>query len=268
MRAIPSSLIVVIAGLALLAAGAPAAADPGITGFTTHGPGELRGVVLGDDGKPLGGVAVFIVPASGTQHHVVTDKRGQYRTRLASEQAMVFVRGHVRIGGQLAVEHQGGGGSVVEIRDTVPPKTMPTWRSTYATIPPYSETAKDTNVWAKAWLLLDIDETGVVARVKLLAKPGADLDRIATAEALALRFEPARDGANQPVRAMLLWSFEWPSYFWMLDQKHPFPRVPAAVKRVPCRGSGGTSKYFRDCTEADIGRGLSEPWIDAKKPKA
>src|SRR5262245_43545756 len=99
---------VVIAVLALGALAAPAPAEPsaddGITGFTTYGSGELSGVVAAADGKPLAGVTVHIVPAAGAPQQVVTDSQGRYHAVVkdGGAYAMVFVKGRVRLGGQIS----------------------------------------------------------------------------------------------------------------------------------------------------------------------
>ena len=98
---------------------------------------------------------------------------------------------------------------------------MPKPLTDRAILPEYSEKMTDLDVWARAWLLLDISETGAVTHVKLVNKPGLDLDRIAIRDAFKLRFEPARDRSRRPIRAMLLWTYEWPSYRWMMARDLP-----------------------------------------------
>jgi hypothetical protein len=250
--------------LALALAGPAAADDEGLTGFTTHGSGELSGMVTSLDGKPLAGVTVHITTASGAQQQVPTDKQGRYRAVVKNGGAytMVFVRGAVRLGGQISVPTKIDDTEAIEIRETIPPAVMPRPVNLMWMIPEYSEAAKDSGVWARAWMMLDVDERGTVARLKLIGKPGHDLDRIAIRDAFKLHFEPARDRVGRPTRALLVWSYEWPSYWWMAERRHSAERMPAEVDKVPCRGTGGLRKYYRDCTKADLTRGVAEPWID------
>lgn len=57
--------------------------------------------------------------------------------------------------------------------------------------PEYSDSAILSDAWELAWMLLDIDEKGVVSRVKLLKVPGHDREKIAVKTAMKLQFEPA-----------------------------------------------------------------------------
>ena len=241
-----------------------AATDEGITGFTTHGSGELSGIVTAEDGKPLAGLTVHIATAAGAQQQVVTDKQGRYRAVIKDGGAytMVFVRGAVRLGGQISVPTRVAEGDAIEIHETIPPAVMPRPLTSTALIPAYSDAAKDRGAWTRAWLMLDVDEQGAVARLKLLTKPGHDLDQTAVQSAFKLRFEPARDRSGRPTRALILWTYEWPSYWWLTEQKLSAERLPAKIEGVPCKGSGGTHKYFRDCGKVDVGKGMAEPWID------
>src|SRR5689334_18197365 len=102
---------------ALLGLAAPAASDDRLhlTGFTTHGNGELSGVVTSPDGKPLAGVAVNIAPASGPRQKVVTDAQGRYRAVIkdGGAYALVFVAGDVRLAGQISVPTQIDGNEAI-----------------------------------------------------------------------------------------------------------------------------------------------------------
>jgi hypothetical protein len=48
----------------------------------------------------------------------------------------------------------------------------------------------------------------------------------------------------------------------MLDHGHSTDRLPADAAGVPCRGSGGTFKYYRDCSTPDLNGALAAPWIE------
>ena len=47
--------------------------------------------------------------------------------------------------------------------------------------PPYSDEAFEKDVWAVAWLLLDVDATGRVASARFYKRPGYGLDELALA---------------------------------------------------------------------------------------
>jgi hypothetical protein len=250
--------------IALAAPAAPALADDApLSGFTTYGSGELDGIVTTADGKPAAGVTVYIAPAAGAQQQVVTDAHGRYRAVLKDGGAytMVFVEGALRVGGQISVPTRVDGGEAIEIHEAVAPAVIPrplapTWR-----VPAYSEAAMGRGVWARAWLMLDVDARGDVARLKLLTRPGHDLDPIAIREAFELRFKPALDRSGRPTSALVLWSYEWPSYWWMTERRYPPGRMPAEVAKIPCKGTGGTFRYYRDCAKPELARGMAEPWI-------
>ena len=260
--------IAVLAALSLsLSVAVPAVADDEqISGFVTYASGELTGRVLDESGKPMAGIKVHAATAKGEQV-VTTNKDGRYRVNLIGGTTTVFVRvrGAVRISGQTAVSSDAvPGEELVEIRELVPPAVMPKIQGDRDRIPEYSGLARDKGVWTRAWLLLDVTAAGTVQRVKLLHAPGYDLDAIAIRDAFALRFHPALDRSNKPVAAMVMWSFEWPSYFWMLDHKFTFNRLPREVGKVPCKGSG-PGKVLRDCTPSDVSRHEAFPWLAPPK---
>jgi hypothetical protein len=143
-------------------------------------------------------------------------------------------------------------------------------------LPPYSEAAISSNAWARAWLLLEVDASGVVNRAKLLHAPGHDLDAIAVSRAFATRFAPARDGAGRAVRSQLIWGLEWPSYYWLHDHFGTTSRMPrfgaspGDVAPPPCRGSGplvegsAGSKVYRDCAAPDVQAARVSAWVYPK----
>ena len=249
--------------LALLVSSPASGDNEPVNGFVTHGSGELRGKVTDTSGKPVRGAKVHVVSKAGAEQIVTTDGDGGYRAPLAAGgHSVVFVHGNVRIGGYASVPSAlDGAGEAIEIRETIPPAVMPKPLTNPLIIPEYSKTAIDRDAWGKAWLMLDIDEAGAVIRVKLLKSAGFDLDPIAVREGFKLRFEPARDRVNKPVRAMMIWAFEWPSYWWMLRHKHLRTRMPLTVQDVPCRGTA-TSAWYRDCSKPDMAKAVSQPWVD------
>ncbi len=162
--------------------------------------------------------------------------------------------------------------------DPAPPVVPPKPKRFARKLPPYSDAAIASDAWSRAWMLLEIDERGVVTQLKTLKAPGHDLDDIAIREAFALRFEPARDASGQPMRVRIIWGFEWPANSWVhnltgLSTAMPpdvgFPPRPA-YESVPCAGSGpmrlGSVVYkgYRDCSRPDTSRLAALPWI--KRP--
>jgi hypothetical protein len=254
-------LVYLVAAVSLAA---PASAEDQISGFVTYATGEVTGRVTDEAGKPLSATKVHAVSTKGEQI-VTTDNDGRYRIVLHGGTTTIFVRGVVKISAQTLVSSDAvPGEELVEIREHIPPAVMPKALTDRNKLPEYSKTARDHNAWAKAWLMLDVSATGTVTRVKLLHAPGYDLDKIAVREAFNLRFQPARDRSKKAVPANMLWSFEWPSYFWMLDGKHTFNRLPREVASVPCRGSG-PGRVHRDCTTYDITKEQTAPWLDPPK---
>jgi carboxypeptidase family protein len=252
-----------LAILAILTA--TAAADPdNVTGFLTAGSGELSGVVTDrDDGKPVRNAQVHVVAATGNEQILKTDAAGRYRTKLVpSEYTLVFVYGDVKIAGQVATATTIDGQEAVELREPISPGKQPQPKPSAYIIPPYSQTAIERNVWVRAWLILDIDDRGKVTRVKLINRPGYDLDAIAIRQALKLEFEPARNRVGQPTRSMVVWSYEWPAYYWLEDHRNGMRTMPAEVRGVPCFGSGPTHTLYRDCSRPDLAHAVAQPWHD------
>lgn len=140
-------------------------------------------------------------------------------------------------------------------------------------LPPYSDDAFFTNAWARAWLLLDIDATGKVTRVKWLKRPGHDLDQIAIDQVFATKFTPARDQHDVPTRSLRVHLVEWPSYDWIIETTGVLTHRPEKVGitpvdpaiYVPCEGSGPWMHgIYRDCTPPpDPRKFVKAPWIDA-----
>jgi hypothetical protein len=85
----------------------------------------------------------------------------------------------------------------------------------------------------------DVDERGTVTRLKLLKRPGFDLDKICIDEAFKLKFSPALDDAGRPMKTYMLWTFEWPSWGWLIQGNGTAMRRP--VDRDD-RGAAGESR--------------------------
>src|SRR6186713_3100196 len=90
-------------------------------------------------------------------------------------------------------------GEVIVLEGRAPPSTPPKPTNfVKQKAPPYSDSAILSDAWTKAWMLLEIDERGVVTRFKFLKRPGYDLEPIAASEVFKLRFTPAKDAHNRP----------------------------------------------------------------------
>lgn len=159
-------------------------------------------------------------------------------------------------------------GETIHVEGKAPPGTPPRPMKRYRAIAPhYSDYAIEHDTWTRAWLLLDIDTRGVVTRVKLLRRPGADLDQIAIDTALKMRFEPARDAGGAVVESKLLWTIEWPSWGWLIAHEGLATKIPASVQGVSCANSGeplnldAVHPVYRDCTLPDLTKVDALPWI-------
>ena len=266
LAAIASMRTLVLASIIITAA-LPVHADDGLrSGFVVHAGGELRGIVTGITGDPARDLEVHAASASGEQV-VKTDHDGRFRITLRDGSTYVYVHGTAHVAGTMAVSTKEGGQEVIELHDMIPPAAMPVPKSSTRAIPQYSRKAIDADVWTRAWLVLDVAETGAVTRVKLVDDPGYDLGPIAVRAAFALQFEPARDRSNHPVRAWMMWAYEWPSYSWMRDLDASLVRLPTEVDSIPCRGSGPTHTVYRDCTPPDMVKAVARPWIGGTPTK-
>ena len=105
---------------------------------------------------------------------------------------------------------------VIHLEEPAPPVVRPKVKRYHRKLPPYSDAAILSDVWTRAWMLIEIDEHGTVTRLKSLKAPGHDLDDIAIREAFGLHFEPARDAFGKPMRVWIVWGFEWPANSWLV----------------------------------------------------
>jgi hypothetical protein len=164
------------------------------------------------------------------------------------------------------------GSEVITVHDRPgrPPPVLPKPKNFVATkAPPYSDRAAMSDAWARAWMLLDVTETGQVARVKFLNKPGYDLEAIAIRESFKLKFDPARDRSGKPIETWLVWKIEWPGFWWLVDVAEGLTSTmpsESAMAHVPCAGSGpwhmgSVHPIYRDCSKPDMKKVDSAPWI-------
>jgi hypothetical protein len=158
-------------------------------------------------------------------------------------------------------------GETIIMEGHAPPTVLPKPRKHYERIAPlYSDYAIEHDTWAKAWLLLDVDESGKVARMKMLKHPGADLDIYAIDRAFGMAFDPALDANGHAMRTQIVVPIEWPSYWWMITFSGVATKIPPNIAHVPCRGSGpmhmgSVHPVYRDCSEPDLAKAATEPWI-------
>jgi hypothetical protein len=256
----------------------------------------LSGRVLDVNDQPVGGATVTFKSADGTETRAVTDPTGHYAVQVATTGPhwATFKLGKVVIGGQVDVPIDGKvtldsrlpvGGEIIEVHGEQPrrpakPKTDP------LRIPPYSDKAILGDHWSKAWLLLFIDERGLVSRVKFLVRPGHDLDDIAVKYAFGMTFDPARDKNGVPVPTYVVWPLEWPSIEWLQLRQQPPTRLPTLPDIIqgdhgiafdsypPCSEGAGLNLSLahptqRSCAIPDLSRmDAREPWIarDASVP--
>jgi hypothetical protein len=251
--------------LVLLAVGIAQADDRPPTdklqGFVAPSTGQLSGRVVDSHGHPIAKATVHFVTKSG-ESTVTTDKDGRYRANIKERPTLVFVQGGASISGGTVTTQIIDEQETIEVKDVEPP-TKPAKALTDASIiPEYTEAAMDSNQWARAWLLLDVDPNGVVARIKLLNAPGDGLDEIAIRDGFKLKFEPARDRSDKAVRSQVLWVFEWPSFWWMQDRRYQRRRMPREAYRTRCRGTGPTKDVYRNCAPPNLAAAITETWID------
>jgi hypothetical protein len=159
-------------------------------------------------------------------------------------------------------------GETIIIRDHAPgwkqaePKTDP------RIAPKYSDAAIEQDAWTRAWLFLDIDDRGVVKRVKWLNRPGYDLEQIALDKVFKTKFEPARDGLGRAEASTLVFPIEWPSYWWIVKHEGLVTRIPQTGGMLPCKGSGNplnlerAHPVYRDCSLPNLSALPREPWIN------
>jgi len=237
-------------------------------------------------GGPVESALVLIAGPRGLEQSLTTDRDGRYSAVLApGTYHVVFVYGPSRTSGRVIVPPGRGAvldgsvdsvaGEVIIIRDRIAPPVPPKPKNFEPRkAPPYSDRAVLSDAWTKAWLLLDVDETGRVTRLKFLKRPGHDLEKIARSEAFKLRFDPARDRDGKAMRSWVVWPIEWPSAWWLsmfVGTRSAMPKIVGFPPRrqddyVPCAGSGPMNlgslhPTYKDCSRPDLSKAPNEPWI-------
>jgi hypothetical protein len=248
---------------------------------------QLSGRVSDQQGHgPVEGAFVFVAGPGGLDKTLTTDATGRYSVDVQpGEYRVVFAYGGSRSSGRVVVEPGQAAtldgtvdalaGEVIVIREKLR-APVPAKATNYKPhqAPPYSDEAILSDAWTKAWLLLDVDEAGAVRRMKFLRRPGYDLEKIATDEVFALRFDPARDASGKPIRTWVVWSIEWPSAWWLIQFTGTRSGMPPIVgfpprrldHYVPCAGSGpwamgSIRPTYKDCSLPDLSKAHLEPWV-------
>lgn len=252
----------VVSAIVFHATGARAEADEEAGAVT----GLIRDKTSGDG---LAGVSVTAVSDRATVS-ATTGKDGRYALRglAPGRYKLLIVYGKSRL--ERTVDITEGAtttvnaridslksAEAVKVRDKAPESKAapPAPKGKYGAVPPpYSDEAIDSDVWARAWLLLDVDVTGAVTKVTFLKKAGHDLDEIAEKEALKYKFRPATDDAGNPRAAQIVVLMEWPSYWYV--------RTLVSTGQPPCAGSGPLNlgsmhPVYRDCSTVDIPEGAT-----------
>ena len=255
----------VLVGFLLALLGAPGLAGPSP---------QLVGLVVDANHHALESAEVTaagqtVYTNAGGVYRLVVAEPGTYDVAISYADAQVtrtvaITAGTAVVDATLPVD----GDTVIVIHDPRPIAVKPRPANRYQPqiVPPYSDAAIDHDVWARAWVLLDVDATGTVTRLKLLSHPGYGLDQIAVRQGFALSFQPARDAAGRAMPALVLWSFEWPSYWWLVAHEGVTTAQSAQMDGVPCRGSGplhlgAIDPVYRDCSGPDVELAAHARWI-------
>jgi hypothetical protein len=249
---------------------------------------QLSGRVIDENtGDPVEGAQVYISGPQGLEVVVTTDRLGRYSAEVPrTPHTAIFVYGKSRTSGRVVVDDDretldgkvdATSGEVIEIQERPPPPVPPKAKNYKPhKAPPYSDAAVLSDAWTRAWMLLDVDETGRVVRFKFLKRPGYDLEEIAKKEVFALQFDPARDENGKAIRVWILWTIEWPSAWWLsqfvgtragMPPMVYYPPPPHRLDwKVPCRGSGPLNlgsihPAYKDCSKPDLSKIKVESWV-------
>lgn len=286
-------ILLLFVALCALASSGSAAAESKLTGR----------VLDSKHGTPVEDALVLVAGSEGVAYTLSTDAKGTFVGAVApGTYFVIFVYGSARSSTRVTVDRDrtvsvtgkvdSTEGEVIVIRDKLRPPVpaRPSKDFQRMKTAPYSARAIDSDAWTRAFLLLDIDETGVLRRFKWLKRPGFDLEAIAVAEVKKVKFSPAKDSSGKAIRSLLIWDIEWPSAWWLNQHMgtrtslastetrargaaipprsiadHPRPMRPQHLA-VPCAGSGpwnmnATQKTYRDCSKPDLKVAEREPWV-------
>ncbi len=278
--------------IALCAFASVAAADPS----------RLSGRVLDSKhGTPVEDTTVLVAGPKGVAYTFTTDAQGKFTGVVdPGSYILVFIYGSARSSTQVVVapdrtasvtgKVDSSDGEVIVIREKLrPPVPAKPENHQPMKTAPYSARAINSDAWTRAFLLLDIDESGTLRRIKWLQRPGFDLDAIALSEVKKVKFAAARDATGKPIRSLLVWDIEWPSAWWLNQvmgtrvgmasaerargamipprsvADSPGPKRPQHLS-VPCKGSGpwnmdSAHPTYRDCRKPDLKVAATEAWF-------
>src|SRR5262245_1087632 len=110
--------------------------------------------------------------------------------------------------------------------------------------PPYSDELIMANDWASVWLLLHVNEQGVVTKVDVVKSPPRyKLDELAVKRVKSYRFKPGTNDAGEPIPYEVLYKLEYRPY-WSL--------ILGGPTDAPCAGTApmNLDSYmpgYRDC---------------------
>ena len=267
--------------------------------------GRIAGRVIDLSDQPVKDASVFISGPSGLEVTVRTDPMGHYEATVPTSgpHTVIFAFGKDRTTQRVNVPDGGVakldttleiGSELIEVHERDRPLQFAKPISDIRAIPPYSDAAALGDRWARAWLLLDIDDRGVVSRVKFIKRPGYDLETIAVKHAFGLTFDPARDKHGYPAASYVLWTLEWPALDWLKENQYTANRLPMldtlqvdggviVQTYPPCGAENGAAAAWnfsdgvsdahhmglRDCSVPDMATAdATEPWIlrDASIP--
>jgi TonB family protein len=128
--------------------------------------------------------------------------------------------------------------------------------------PPYSDELIMANDWASVWLLLHVNELGVVTQVDVVKSPPRyKLDELAVKRVKGYRFKPGTNDAGEPAPYEVLYRLEYRPY-WSL--------ILGGPTDAPCAGTApmNLDSYmpgYRDC-EPPPGYGDAKLKQKAKAP--
>ena len=221
----------------------PSPATPETTPVDPNALTTVAGRITDVLGRPVSGARVYVLPRVGHPYEGKTKKDGRYSVTVKTTgthgiviaidkahtfRTVIIKRGVVNaLDTELDLDTEGGEVIKIEDRKRPQPAVKPKPKHDVRQSLPYSDEAVERDAWARAWLLLDVDEAGAVTRLKLLKKPGFDLDAICITEAFRLKFDPARDGSGRPMKTYILWTMEWPAWGWLLQGNGTTVRRPA-----------------------------------------
>ncbi|MBX3155414.1 MAG: carboxypeptidase regulatory-like domain-containing protein [Deltaproteobacteria bacterium] len=231
-------------------------------------PAVLAGRITDLTNRPVANARIYVVH-DGARLQARTDKDGRYTVPVATPgaysvvvavdqvhtQRMVQVEPNARTTLDVQVETVPGSEVIKIVDQPIKPTVMPVPKDTRFTKSlPYSTQAVLRDAWALAYVLLDVNEQGVVTRLKLLKRPGFDLDEIAIDAGFKLTFDPALDKDHKPMRTHILWKMEWPSWGWLVqttgvasgrppDHGMAYRVRPQGSGTRPNAASGGTTSW-------------------------